>query len=56
MWSSGDDRPFTGDLNSGRSASIEASKGEFQMLAIAIIFGFIAVIAAVNFYEFGSID
>jgi len=26
------------------------------MLAIAIIFAFIAVIAAVNFYEFGRID
>jgi hypothetical protein len=26
------------------------------MLAIAIIFAFIAVIAAVNFYEFGSVD
>jgi len=26
------------------------------MLAIAIIFAFIAVIAAVNYYEFGSID
>ncbi|MET4682403.1 hypothetical protein ABIE19_000312 [Brevundimonas faecalis] len=28
----------------------------FAMLAIAIIFAFIAVIAAVNFYEFGRID
>jgi len=26
------------------------------MLAIAIIFVFIAVIAAVNFYEFGRVD
>jgi len=26
------------------------------MLAIAIIFTFIAVIAAVNFYEFGRVD
>jgi len=26
------------------------------MLAIAIIFAFIAVIAAVNFYEFGRVD
>jgi len=26
------------------------------MLAIAIIFAFIAVLAAVNFYEFGSVD
>jgi len=26
------------------------------MLAIAIIFAFIAVIAAVNFFEFGRVD
>jgi len=26
------------------------------MLAIAMIFAFIAIIAAVNFYEFGRID
>jgi len=26
------------------------------MLAIAIIFSFIAVIAAVNFFEFGRVD
>jgi len=26
------------------------------MLAIAIIFGFIAVIAAFNYYEFGRLD
>jgi len=26
------------------------------MLALGIIFGFIAVIAAINFYEFGRVD
>ena len=26
------------------------------MVAIAIIFGFLAVIAAINFFEFGRID
>ncbi|NIJ25531.1 hypothetical protein FHS64_000269 [Brevundimonas terrae] len=33
-----------------------SEQGDFTMLAIAIIFAFIAVIAAVNYYEFGSID
>ncbi|WP_282452743.1 MULTISPECIES: hypothetical protein [Brevundimonas] len=30
--------------------------GRTPMVAIATIFAFIAVIAAVNYYEFGSID
>lgn len=37
-------------------ALFDAETGRFLMLAIAIIFTFIAVIAAVNFYEFGRVD
>ena len=33
-----------------------AATGVFPMLAIAIILGFVAVLALVNFLEFGRVD
>jgi hypothetical protein len=43
-------------LNRGALAPIRRRNRRLVMLAIATIFVFIAVIAAVNFYEFGRVD
>lgn len=44
-------------LNSGRGRTIRGPIApEFSMLALYIILGFVAVVAAVNFFEFGRID
>lgn len=39
-----------------RYASVTVLRKDSAMVAIAIIFGFLAVIAAINFFEFGRID
>ena len=44
-------------LNSSLMAFIAASEtGASLMLAIAVIFGFVAVLAVINFFEFGRVD
>jgi len=43
-------------LNSGTRRFIAASTKELSMLALYIILGFIAVLAAINFIEFGRVD
>lgn len=49
-------RPPLHDLNRDGSVSIQMETRSFPMVAIAIIFAFIAVLAAVNYYEFGRVD
>jgi hypothetical protein len=43
-------------LNSGARRFIAASTKERFMLALYIILGFVAVLAAINFIEFGRVD
>ncbi|MFN9250230.1 MAG: hypothetical protein ACK58O_03965 [Brevundimonas sp.] len=44
-------------MNSGRGRTIRGPIApEFSMLALYIILGFVAVVASVNFFEFGRID
>lgn len=52
-----DDRPVTGGLNSGLHPFIPRREQEFHtMLALAVIFGFVAVLAIINIVEFGRVD
>jgi len=43
-------------LNSGTRRFIAASTKERFMLALYIIFGFVGVLAVINFIEFGRVD
>jgi len=43
-------------LNRGDARSIAGTNKEHPMLALAIILGFVAVLAAINFIEFGRVD
>ena len=44
-------------MNPGRDQPIaEAASLESPMIALAVIFGFIAILAAINFFEFGRVD
>lgn len=43
-------------MNSGPPPVIAASTKERFMLALYIILGFVAVLAAINFIEFGRVD
>jgi hypothetical protein len=43
-------------LNSGAGRFIAGRIKELPMLALYIILGFVAVLAAVNFIEFGRVD
>jgi hypothetical protein len=43
-------------LNSGAGAFIAGRNKELSMLALFIILGFVAVVAAINFFEFGRVD
>jgi hypothetical protein len=43
-------------LNPGPARSISTAEQEHPMLALAIIIGFVVVLAAINAFEFGRID
>jgi hypothetical protein len=43
-------------LNRGGAAVKASGQQEHPMLALGIIFGFVALLAAINFIEFGRID
>ena len=43
-------------LNSGAARFIAGRNKEHRMLALYIILGFVAVLAAINFIEFGRVD
>jgi hypothetical protein len=43
-------------LNRRRPTGIAASEQELPMLALYIIIGFVAVVGAFNFFEFGRVD
>ncbi|WP_291535612.1 hypothetical protein [Brevundimonas sp.] len=49
-------RPMYARLNPASSRSNQGTEQEHTMLALGIIFGFIAVIAAFNVFEFGRVD
>ncbi|MFP5295940.1 MAG: hypothetical protein ACLGG3_01285 [Alphaproteobacteria bacterium] len=43
-------------MNRGRRRSIGGANKEHPMLALAIILGFVAVLAVINLVEFGRVD
>ncbi|WP_374513765.1 hypothetical protein [Brevundimonas sp.] len=43
-------------MNSRSPRSIGGANKEHPMLALAIILGFVAVLAVINFVEFGRVD
>lgn len=43
-------------LKIGRTRFIAGANKELPMLALYIILGFVAVLAAINFIEFGRVD
>ncbi|WP_255356155.1 hypothetical protein [Brevundimonas sp. Root1423] len=43
-------------MNSGARRFIGTPTTELSMLALYIILGFVAVLAAINFIEFGRVD
>jgi hypothetical protein len=43
-------------LNSAAPRFIAGPNKEHPMLALAVIFGFVVVLGAINYFEFGRVD